>query len=220
MQTPLFNVHPVEMGLAGNEAVVLARFRADRDYVEDFDEAFPGAPITMDAIIDAIASFERTLISGRSAFDRWLFGDVRPSDEAVSGFRLFRSERLKCNRCHGGIGFNGDFHFRAGDTAPALYFDMGLGGTDDGLLEATGAAADRFRFRVPTLRNVAVTAPYMHDGRFGTLDEVIDHYAAGPNPAEGLSGFRLTNRERSSLIAFLNLLTDDAFLSEPRFRPP
>lgn len=220
MQMPLFNDHPVEMGLTGNEAMVLARIRNDRDYLEGFDEAFPGEPITIGAVIDAIAAFERTLISGRSAFDRWLFSDVHPSDEAVRGFRLFRSERLRCNRCHGGIGFNGDFHFRANDTASADYFDMGLGGTDKGLFEATRAAADRFRFRVPTLRNIAVTAPYMHDGRFRTLDEVIDHYAAGPNPAEGLSGFRLTARERSSLIAFLNLLTDDAFLSEPRFQPP
>lgn len=212
---PLFNEHPIEMGLKGRERVVLEQLAADPAYRELFRHAFPqeAAPINFVNLTRALASFERTLISGRSAFDRYVFDDERTALDASArrGMALFYSERIGCAQCHSGITFSGPIaHANEARVEPS-YVETGAG-----------------RFRVPTLRNIAVTGPYRHDGRFGSLGEVIDHYAAGGDqsaPAAAprdkrLRGFTLEGTEKADLIAFLEGLTDQEFLADPRFAAP
>ena len=172
MEVPMYNEHPVEMGLKGHEAEVLARFAADADYAERFRAAFPGEPhpVTLPNIVKAIASFERMLVSADSAFDRYLYKDDHSgmSPAAKRGVALFFSDRLKCSECHGSVNMSGPTMFTgAMPSDPEAFF------------HDTGVAAEPAKFRAPTLRNIAVTAPYMHDGSIATLKEVVAHYAAG-----------------------------------------
>ena len=177
-------------------------------------------------IARAIASFERTLISGHSAFDRYVFDDDGSGMSAAArrGMALFYSERIGCAQCHSGINFCGPLRTRRQPEVEPAYANTGLYNTDghgayppdaQGIGAVTGSAQDQGRFRVPTLRNVAVTAPYMHDGSIGTLAEVIDHYAAGGRqtplgPAARNSyrdprirPFSVTAQEKADLVAFL-----------------
>lgn len=243
---PMLNREPVELGIAGREEEVLGRLRADPRYRERFAAAFPGEsdPFTLDHVVRALASFERTLISGRAPYDRLLYDDDRGAlpPAAWRGMELFFSERLACSECHAGFNFSGPVRFvapapagepPAPEPAPAFFntalYDLG-GGTypapAPGLVRHTGRPEDRGRFRAPTLRNVALTAPYMHDGSIATLGEVIDHYAAGGraagNPLKDprLAGFELAPGEKADLLAFLDSLTDRAFVTDPRFGDP
>ena len=165
-QGPMFNQDPIELGLAGVEAEAAGRIAADNRYAEAFGVAFPeeAEPITLDNVRKAIACFERTLLSGDSPYDRLVWRDDRAalSDSARRGMTLFFSDRLACSKCHAGFSFSGPVAYDSSPPAQATFHDTGLDG----------------RFRAPTLRNIAVTAPYMHDGRFATLDQVIDHYAS------------------------------------------
>lgn len=204
MQRPLFGEHPVEMGLTGNERSILARLSEDGGYRKLFASAFGDERVSTKRIVAAIASFERTLISGTSPFDQWLFYDRPPGESVVNGFAVF--QRVSCDDCHHGINFNGDFVFKVGQERPNVFFNTGI---EPGQ-----------RFRTPSLRNVAVTAPYMHDGSFATLVDVIDHYATGPNQGEGLTAFTLSDEERANLIRFLEALTDAAFLADERLNDP
>ena len=193
-----------------------------------------------------MGAFQRTLISGGSAYDRYLAGDTEalgPSE--LRGMTLFFSEQLECFHCHGGFNFT-DSVDHAGLQEPerafhntALYNLDGQGAypaEDQGLVELTGLPSDMGRFRAPTLRNIAVTAPYMHDGSIATLEGVLDHYAAGgrvigegpragsgtdsPLKDEFLQGFLLSASQRSDVLAFLQALTDPSFLTNPRHAPP
>ena len=235
MAVPMFNEHPIEMGIKGNEAVIVARLSGDADTTRLFEEVFHGQPVTLDAAVKAIASFERTMISVDSPLDRYLYRDDRTalSPEAQRGLALFFSERLACAQCHAGFNLSGPtVHDGSANTAPTFHntglFNIdGRGAypsTDRGLFDTTRVPADMGRFRAPTLRNIAVTAPYMHDGSVATLAEVIDHYASGgiqsPVKSPRLKGFALTDAERNDLIAFLNSLTDQAFLSNPELGRP
>ena len=234
MRRPLFNEHPVEMGLTRDGQAVRA-LSADPAYRDLFAAAFPGdaAPLSMDHLIKAIAAFERTLISGRSPFDRYVFGDDRSalSESAKRGMALFYSARGGCAQCHSGLNFSGPLSYeghtaeRASFANTGLYDVDGRGGypaKDRGLIEFTHRAADMGKFRVPTLRNVALTAPYMHDGSVASLDEVIDHYSRGghrrPHQDSRVRPLQLTPAERTDLIAFLQSLTDREFVDDPRFR--
>ncbi|HVR37670.1 MAG TPA: cytochrome c peroxidase [Thermoanaerobaculia bacterium] len=200
-RVPMFNEHPIELGVRGHEPEVLDRLRADQRYVAMFANAFPTerAPITIANVTRAIASFERTLLSGRSPYDRVVAdGDHDAlSPAAWRGMKLFFSNRAHCSECHAGFNFSGPVHYLGGPNAKAAFHDTGLNG----------------RFRAPTLRNVAVTAPYMHDGRFTTLDAVIDHYIA----REKLT---IASDEKRDLIAFLESLTDEELLHDARFSDP
>jgi cytochrome c peroxidase len=229
---PMMNEHPVEMGLKGREKEVLARVGAEPVYAGLFPLAFPGdrAPVTLSNVRKAIASFERTLISGNSPYDRLVWRDDRQalSVSARRGMDLFFSGRLQCARCHGGFTFSGPVVWNGGpDFAPAFVhngLEQGSDASDPGLFTLSHKREDRGRFRAPTLRNIARTAPYMHDGRFATLSEVIDHYARGGTPSANRSslvrGFAITDADKNDLIAFLESLTDDAFLTDPRFTDP
>jgi cytochrome c peroxidase len=212
MLVPMLGEHPDEMGLAGHEDEALARLRSDPLYAELFPSAFPGEgdAVSLLNVQKAIASFERTILSGRSAYDRLVWKDDRNalSPGALRGMTLYFSERLACSKCHAGFTFSGPVAWDGGPPAQPALEDNGLGGC----------------FRVPTLRNIAVTAPYMHDGRFATLDAVIDHYADGGIPSPDRSalvkGFTITKDEKADLIAFLESLTDEELLNDPMLGDP
>lgn len=210
MMRPLFNSAPVEMGWADHEQSILERLNESVVYREARQALFPDTEMLgRNHVINAIEAFEHTLISRQSIFDQWLSEDQRPTEKIAEGFRLFASDRLGCSGCHNGP-----------DLGGRGYADTGLGGDDAGLAIITGRDSDRHRFLVPTLRNIAVTAPYMHDGRFDTLEQVITFYASGPAPEQGLHTFDLTSDESAALVAFLRSLTDNQFLTNPALGPP
>jgi len=245
---PMFGDNPVELGITGHEETVLGRFRADARYQELFAAAFPDEAdaFTFENIVAALGAFERRLISGRSALDRYRQGDLAAmSESALRGEELFFSEVLECHHCHGGFNFTiAVDHARLSEPSVA-FFNTGLynvGGTgaypthDQGLYDVTEDLADRGRFRPPTLRNIALTAPYMHDGSMATLDEVIRFYErggrlieSGPYAGDGklspykspfVNGFTLTDQQRADLLAFLEALTDVAFVTDPTLSDP
>lgn len=217
IHVPMYNEDPVEMGLKGHETEVLERFAADADYTERFRTAFPGEtnPVTMANIVKAIASFERIIVSADSAFDRYLYQDddrgMTPASKR--GAALFFSDRLKCSECHASVTLSGPTIF-AGAKPPVA----------DALFHDTGVAAEPATFRAPTLRNIAVTAPYMHDGSIATLADVVAHYANGGRSArpksDRIRGFAISPSEAEDLVAFLHTLTDEKFLTNPAFSNP
>jgi cytochrome c peroxidase len=229
---PLFATHPVELGVAGNEARVLGRFAADPAYARRFAAAFPDdpAPLRWERVVEALAAFTAALSAVDSPYDRAL---ARPADSplpaaALRGRALFFSPGLACAHCHR------DLSAPAGAPAPeAAYIATGAGRSPDrGLAELSGDPADAYRFRVPPLRNVALTAPYMHDGSLPSLEAVIRFYesggraGAGPEPDRAaarhplVAGFALSDAERQDLIAFLSALSDQAALRDPAFADP
>ena len=206
MREPLLNAHPLELGLAGREEAVAARIASDPVYAAAFAAAFPGdgpAPVTFDHLVKAIAAFERTLISGNSPFDRYVFqGDHSALPEtAKRGMALFFSRAVGCSGCHSGFNFTGTWRDRDGATGKPAF-------------ASNGVTAQRMR--VPTLRNIALTGPYMHDGRFPTLDAVLDHYFGLGERAirydRRLPRISLDMQQKSDLVAFLKSLTDDDFV--------
>ncbi len=246
--TPMFGEHPVELGLSGREGELLATLRADADTAARFEAAFPedSAPVSVHNITRALASFQRTLISGDAPYDRYVRGERGAISEAARrGRELFFSERLECFHCHGGFSFaDGVDHEGLVFNEPAFHNNglYNVAGTGDypldnsGLYAFTGTPEDRGKFKAPTLRNIAVTAPYMHDGSLATLEEVVDHYAQGgrvitegplagdgrahPNKSAFVAGFVITDAERAELIAFLESLTDETFLNDPAHGDP
>jgi cytochrome c peroxidase len=221
---PMFGTMPVEMGLAGAESELLARLLDD--YADAFTDAFDDG-LTGTNITRAIACFERTIISGDSRFDRFVGGDAAALDASEQrGLALFESDRLGCTHCH--AGFNLASSFAIEGASEVRLFNTGLYDVDGqgayppgdrGLIEVTGVATDMGRFRAPTLRNIALTAPYFHDGSAPTLDAVIDHYAQGgvhsPLQSPFITGFALTAQERADLKAFFAALTDESYLPAP-----
>ncbi|WP_437660390.1 MbnH family di-heme enzyme [Sorangium sp. So ce1182] len=247
--SPMFGETPVELGLAGREDEMIERLQDEPLYRDLFPDAFPGdgEPIRLDNITRAIAAFERSLLSYRSPYDRYRYdGDPSGmSEAALRGLDLFFSEKLECFHCHGGFNLSDSVQHDGTTFTEVMFHNTGLyniGGSgaypegNAGVYEISGKEADMGRFRAPTLRNIAVTAPYMHDGSIATLEEVLDHYAAGgrtiesgPNAGVGsenrfkselIRGFDLTAEEKADVIAFLKTLTDEAFLRDPRFADP
>jgi cytochrome c peroxidase len=224
MREPLFNEHPVEMGFGGREAEIVARLTADVAYRKAFAQAFPESAgrIATDSIIKSIAAFERSLISGNSPFDRYVFRGEHGAlgDDAKRGMALFYSDRLGCGGCHSGFNFSGAWRDAQGTTGEPSFARNG-----------TGPDA----MRVPTLRNLDRTGPYMHDGSLSTLEAVLAHYertgqrvgpqggATRPDPTKtnderrgdipepALRRFTLSAVERREVLAFLRSLTDPTF---------
>lgn len=194
---PVTGTDPVEMGMKGKEAEIAARLGRDACYVRMFREAFPetGGRIDIAAVGKAVASFERSLVSTDTRYDRWRAGDAAAiTAEEASGARAFGRA---CASCHAGPDLtDGRFH--------AVRFDS----SDRGLGEITGRRADDGRFRTPGLRNVMLTAPYLHDGSAATVGEAIDRHASVPIG------------ERGVIIAFLDTLTDRTFVADPRYALP
>lgn len=233
---PLFSEHPVEMGVSGHEAAILQRLAEDARYRTLFAQAFPEADevFTFEHIIAALASFTRTLISGDSPYDAFLRGDRTAISEAAQrGLKLFFSETLKCHHCHGGFNLSLASRTAYWTIQQDIFFNTGLYNlppdgrypeANTGLYAFTGQEEDMGRFRPPTLRNIALTAPYMHDGSIATLEGVIRFYSEGgrdnPQQSDLISGFGLSAQDMSDLIAFLESLTDSAFIHDPRFGNP
>jgi cytochrome c peroxidase len=197
-----------------------------------FRAAFGTDSITGEQIVKALSQFERTLISAGSPYDHYLRGEYQPDAAAMRGMQLFMSapnpekniRGANCGHCHGTPKIYMElFHNNGLDSIPP----------DAGREKLSGLAADRGRFRVPTLRNIALTAPYMHDGRFHTLEEVLDHYSdhiissASLSPVlrntsneSGGTSLQLSAGEKKDIITFLQLLTDSGFINNPQFSNP
>jgi cytochrome c peroxidase len=230
--------HPDEMNQDLEE--LLEELASDPEYVRLFAAAY--GDITAESVASALASFERTLISSNSRYDRFLRGETRLSDIEEHGRKLFMAHpdvkvSLRggnCIDCHSQFltsGFNTLFD---GFTNNGLDSEADLA---PGLSEVTGKPEHRGLFKTPTLRNIALTAPYMHDGRFSSLEDVLDHYNEGIKGSSTLSpliqeagnedrppsdqiSLNLTADERTAIIAFLHTLTDEEFVTDPQFSDP
>lgn len=221
---------PHEMGAYLDKAV--KELQKTKTYPDLFRKAFGTSEVTADRIAKAIAQFERTLISANSSYDKYLKGEYKPTDPELNGMELFMNSPIpdknirgaNCAQCHGTPKmFMEQFHNNGLDTEPK----------DPGREQLTGLPNDRGRFRVVTLRNIALTAPYMHDGRFKNLEEVLDHYNEHIRPSKSLSlslqgrsndpngkNLGLTATEKSDIISFLKMLTDSTFINDPKFSDP
>ncbi|OCR01661.1 di-heme enzyme [Oscillatoriales cyanobacterium USR001] len=246
---PLFGEHPIELGMAGKEDEIIKFLQQDAQYQKMFAAAFGEDKklITISNLAKAIAAFERTLISVNSPYDRYRYGgEVNAiSASAKRGEELFNSERLECFHCHGGINFSDSIMHERSAFKEIAFHNTGLYNIDvngaypsenTGVYEITNDPLDMGKFKAPTLRNIVLTAPYMHDGSIKTLAEVIDHYQAGgrtikqgefagvgsKNPLKSnfVNGFKLTAQEKEDLLNFLRSLTDEEFINNPEFSDP
>ncbi|MDY0049739.1 MAG: di-heme enzyme, partial [Halothiobacillaceae bacterium] len=248
METPLFATDPVEMGVNDdNRETVLQRFRDDPAYPERFRSAFPDdpSPIHFDNIIKAIATFERGILAGNSRYDRYLAGEHTLNAAELRGMNLFNSEQAECFHCHAGFNFNDQVTYAGIRFLETPFHNTGLYNLGEtgaypapnrGVFEITGLPMDMGAFRAQSLRNVAVTAPYMHDGSIATLEEVLDFYAdggrnipAGPHAGDGrynpykselITSIALNAQEKADIVAFLRTLTDESLLTDPRYADP
>ncbi len=221
---------PHEMGQSLEESV--RKLQATDAYPPLFKQAFGSDRITGSMLVKALAQFQRTLISSNAPYDRYLAGRYVPNEQELRGMTLFERNPdpqqnirgANCTHCHGGPKMYKElFHNNGLDIQTA----------DAGRSDITAQSADHGRFRVPTLRNILLTAPYMHDGRFATIEEVLDHYSDHVQPSENLSSFikgnsnqtggtqlSLTISEKQDIIAFLGMLTDSVFINNPEFSNP
>lgn len=206
------------------------KLRRHNDYPTRFRAAFGierTSEITRELAVKAIAQFERTLISGNSKYDDVVWrNEGRFTEEEQFGMELFEVETAidfehpGCTHCHSGVNFTNNAFENNGLDDPGSYENF----PDKGRGAVTGVLFDNGKFRVPSLRNIALTAPYMHDGRFATLEEVLDHYASGGHGEEfsntNIRPFALTEEEKAALIAYMNTFTDSTFLNNPAFANP
>jgi len=246
--TPMFGDNPIEMGMGGKEKELVELLRADEEYARLVPRAFPGDadPFSVLNSVRAIASFTRSIVSFDAPYDRYLAGDdAALSESEIRGMDLFFSERLECFHCHGGFNFTDSSTHETDRVDRVGFHNNGLYNTDangaypadnTGLYDMTGERRDMGRFKAPTLRNIAVTAPYMHDGSIATLEAVIAHYERGgrlieegdnagdglrsPYKSEFIRGFAISDEERADLIAFLQSLSDEAVLQDTRWSDP
>ncbi|MBI5915203.1 MAG: c-type cytochrome [Bacteroidetes bacterium] len=196
-----------------NILLIAERLNGDSSYAQASRQAYDREPDAF-VITRSIGCFERTILSGGSRYDQFLNGKNSALTAAEKrGKDLFFGEKIACSQCHGGFNFT-NYAFENN----GLYEDY----PDPGRFRLTGKEEDRALFKVPTLRNVGVTAPYMHDGSLPTLEAVVGHYNSGgkdhPHKSQLVKPLGLTAQERSDLVAFLHSLTDDDFLNNPKFR--
>ena len=219
-----------EMDLPIADAII--RLTDSERYPPLFQKAFGTAEITENRLATAIAQFERTLLSTNSKYDQYLLGEYKPTTQELSGLQLFFTHPTagqerggNCGDCHGGfLMINQSFHNTGLDTEFI----------DSGRADVTGFSFDVGRFKTPSLRNIALTAPYMHDGRFSTLEEVLDHYnehvmlnspgldplIAAASNEEGGETLQLTAQEKEDIIVFLQMLSDQDFINNTKHQNP
>lgn len=218
---------PIEMGESWSH--VEEKLRHHPDYPADFRKAFgidKTSGVNRDLASMAIAQFMRSIVSGgHSKFDRYIRGEIFLEENEFNGYLMFFDRdqsvpRAECGHCHNEPLFATNDYFNNGlqESQDLLGFqDLGLG-------KVTGVASDNGKFKPPTLRNLVFTAPYMHDGRFQTLEEVIDHYNSGgkysPNKSTFLYPLHLTESQKADLLAFLLTLTDSTTNTNPAFQSP
>ena len=245
MLIPLVGDNPIELGMMGKERLLFRRLAADPLYRKLFRAAFPAqhGQINLATVSRAIACFERTLLSFRSPYDRYKHGGEEGaiSDSAKRGETLFYGERLECSHCHGGFNFTDNMQHSRLKFPEIAFHNTGLYNVDGngsypadnpGIRAISADSDDEGKFRAPSLRNIAVTAPYMHDGSIASLEDVIRHHYAlkglavfnGKHPSplrdQFIEGFSITDEEVEDVVAFLTSLTDENFLVDPRFSDP
>ncbi len=248
MLNPLLGDNPVEMGVNDqSKPVILERLRADASYAEQFKQVFPGEEqaISLQNIIKAIACFQRGLISANSKYDQYLQQRLKLSVNEERGRLLFFSDKAQCSQCHGSFNFNDQVMTANSAEVATPFHNTGLYNLDGkgafpegnrGIYELSGRPQDMGMFRAPSLRNVAVTAPYMHDGSIADLEGVLDFYAGhgreiesgafkgdgrkSPLKDQRIDKIDLNAQDKADIIAFLHTLTDHEFLSNPRYADP
>lgn len=197
-----------------NIVLLAERLAMDSTYVKMSKDAYDRQPDPF-VITRSLACFERSLLSGQSPYDEYLHSDEKGmmSASALRGMDLFFSEKMNCSQCHGGFDFT-NYSFENN----GLYEQY----EDEGRFRLTGEEGDKALFKVPSLRNIELTAPYMHDGSFLTLEQVVEHYDTGgknnPEKSALIQPLSLTKEEKSDLIEFLKSLTDEAFVNHPLFK--
>jgi len=210
--------NPIEMNQ--DIGVLLGELNGHPFYPTLFKNAFGSLPITSNMLLKAIAQFERTIITSNSKFDKYMRNEVAFSDAELRGMNLFSDmQKGDCNHCHSLGGTFTDYDFR-NTGLDSVYADQGR-------YVITGLPSDIGKFKTPSLRNIAVTSPYMHDGRFTTLTECVEHYNTGFYATQNLDPVlassqknRLNSSEIADIVAFLNTLTDTDFLNNPNFKKP
>jgi len=210
--------NPVEMHQSWPDA--MSKLNADEQYPNLFFNAFGTRNIDSMLVVKAIAQFERTMISSNSRWDRYLKGEVQLTQAESKGFEIFFTEKGDCFHCHSTILFTDNIFHNNGMDSVFL---------DEGLFEVTGNAIDIDKFKTPTLRNLEFTAPYMHDGRFESLEEVINFYSHDVKFSPTIDplmkkvnggGLQLTDDEKENLLVFLKTLTDHTFIENTAFSNP
>jgi len=223
---------PIQDPLEMNETLenVVAKIQAEEIYRDQFIRAFGSSNVSSERIALALEQFMLVMVSSNSKYDKFLQGEVELSANEMRGLDLFFSEfdpfgdgrGAECFHCHGGPDFSNHQFMNNGLNADASQTDLGR-------FNVTGDPFDRAKFKTTSLRNIAVTAPYMHDGRFNTLEEVMQHYNSGVQESSTTEqllqynldpGLGLTEFEIADIIAFLQTLTDEEFLSNPDFSDP
>ena len=224
---------PIQDPLEMNETLpnVVAKLSAEKTYTDQFIRAFGDTSVTPERISLALEQFMLTMVSKNSKYDRFQAGTYNFTPAEFSGRSLFYGEfdptgltkGAECFHCHGGYNFSNEEFMNNGLDAEANQQDIGR-------MKVTNDPADKARFKVPSLRNVEKTAPYMHDGRIATLEQVIDHYDHGVKNSPTIEfilqynlqagGLQLTPQNKSDLLAFLKTLTDETFLTNTEFAKP
>jgi cytochrome c peroxidase len=212
----LFHVSPIENPVEMNNKMdsVVNMLKRDKDYPTLFKKAFNTNNITSINLSQALSAFLVSMVSNDSKYDEYLAGKTTLTTAETEGMQLFEQ---KCASCHSGILFS-DFEFR--NNGLTTRFDLGR-------YHITLAASDSFKFKTPSLRNIEKSSPYMHDGRFNTLEQVLNHYSSGVVKStttldtilqrNSQLGIALTADEKTKIIAFLKTLTDNKFLNDRRF---
>ncbi|MGA9769776.1 MAG: parallel beta-helix domain-containing protein [Blastocatellia bacterium] len=216
-----------DIEMAENPDTLVGELKAIPEYAQKFDSAFGGAGssgVNFDNVVKAVAAFERRLTANNAPFDRFVAGDQTALTEAqLRGFNLFRSGRTRCFECHGMPTFaNRDFKIVG---VP----EVDQNNPDYGRFDVTKGEGNKYAFKVPTLRNAVLNPPYMHNGKFKTLEEVLDFYAAGGGPGVGfkepkvddkIHSYSITTEEKQDLIAFMYALVDESNAPEFPDRVP
>ena len=234
MRRPLYGHMPVELGLDQHIQALQAQFQQDSFYAPIFKKAFPEASqwATQTQIEAALFAYEQQLQSRRSLYDLHQLDSI-----AVRGEKLFMSSELNCSECHRPPDFT---LANQTDAIDSVFQNIGIypvnNPNDSGIANTTHQEKDRGKYKIPSLRNVALTAPYMHDGSLQNLNQVIDLYARGgqlisqgpyagdgathPQKSNLIKGFSITATQRNELIHFLESLTDTSYLQNPLFTDP
>lgn len=257
-RVPMFGENPIELGLSSNSFI--DKLKSKTLYQTLFTNAYGNADVAVNEqnIRFALASFQRSMISGNSRFDQYTYRNNKSALTAseIRGLNLFNGEVAECFHCHGGFNFT-DTSFHGGSNEEFFYHSNGihddayynpLPSNKKGLFDLTGITADIGKFRAPSLRNIGVTFPYMHDGSFmcddannpdkpagagktktdcarDALTKVVDHYRSGGQNHSAkdstlIRSFSIADSERDDMVNFLLTLTDEEFLTNPKFASP
>ncbi len=226
-------IEPIQDPLEMNETLdnVVNKLKAEKRYQDQFVRAFENGRITWENMALALEQFMLSIVSYNSKYDKFLAGEVTLTESEERGRQLYFLEYnpffpefsgADCQHCHGGTNFENDLYMNNGLDTDEEFVDLGRE-------TVTNEPTDRAKFKVPSLRNIAVTAPYMHDGRFNTLEEVVEHYNTGIKTSSTAdltvlntqqTGLMLTEQDKEDLVNFMKTLTDEVYLTQPSYQSP